>query len=228
MAKSIEKLQAQRYRSKGMGISAIARSLHVSKSSVSYWCRDIELSDKQLAKVQEKQSKAGIKALLKFAEQKRKQRKNKDAQLLLEGINLVGAISSRDLFISGLALYWAEGYKRGNEELGFVNSDPNMTLLFIKWLKEVFNIKEKDLILRVSINKLFERQEKQILLYWSKVASIPITQFTKTSIVKTLHKKKYRDKSSYKGTLRIKVRRGADLRKKILGAINALSNLGNK
>ena len=48
MAKSKQMLQARQLRKEGESIKVIAKKLSVSVSSVSVWCRDIELSKEQI------------------------------------------------------------------------------------------------------------------------------------------------------------------------------------
>ncbi|WP_406727185.1 hypothetical protein [Streptomyces sp. GD-15H] len=50
----------------------------------------------------------------------------------------IGTMTSRELFLTGVALYWAEGTKdkphARRERVAFVNSDPDMIRLFLAWL----------------------------------------------------------------------------------------------
>lgn len=135
---------------------------------------------------------------------------------------MVGKLSNRDRYIAGLALYWSEGYKHKGEETGFTNSDPKMIVFFIRWVADFYSIGKERLILRVSINKIHRRRIKDVERYWSKVTNVPLTQFTKTSLIKSSLKKKYANHSVHFGTLRVKVRRGTDLRRKILGSIKQI------
>ncbi|WP_407922123.1 helix-turn-helix domain-containing protein [Carbonactinospora thermoautotrophica] len=47
----------------------------------------------------------------------------------------IGALSDRELFLIGAALYWAEGSKLycRRERVVFINSDPSMMLVFAGW-----------------------------------------------------------------------------------------------
>jgi len=98
-----------------------------------------------------------------------------------------------------------------------------MIFFYIKWLETVFDISKDDLILRVSVNELHGSRIREIERYWSKVAGVPLMQFTKSSLIKTVSKKVYDEQVKHYGTLRIKVRRGTRLRRQILGAIEAIS-----
>ncbi len=222
MAKTAEKERAWAMRKQGGSIKEIARLLNVSTSSVSYWCKDIALSNAQIARLQERQHRAALQAVLKYAEAKRAARIVKEKSIMRAGCEEVGSLSRREMFIAGLALYWGEGYKSGNGELGFTNSDPRMIVFIIKWFKDVFGVQKEDLVLRVSVNKLHELRIARIEHFWSETTGVPISQFTKSSMIQTISRKVYANSENYQGTMRVKVRRGTDLRRRILGGIEGL------
>ena len=228
MAKTEKKFEALKLRSQGLSIRKIAETLSVSKSSASYWCKNIVLSPPQIKKLKDQQRRAGIRALINATETKRRERLEKIKKLGHQGKKDVGVISKRDIFICGLALYWGEGYKKGNDEVGFTNSDPEIIKFFIMWLEKIYGIKIKDLILRVSINQIHKYREKAILKYWTNVTQVSLAQFTKTSFIKTKTKKNYPNFHEHFGTLRVKVRRGTDLRRKIMGSLSALTVKNSK
>ena len=222
MARVRDKEQTTAMRKKGFGIGEIAQILGLSKSTVSYWCRDIPFTKKQLQALYKRGERRGTRALREWSEKIRSLRLQETVVLQKEGAELVGKLSRRDRFIAGLALYWSEGYKKGNEELGFTNSDPAMITFFMRWLAETFEVKREDLILRVSINNIHKYRIGDVERYWSKTAKVPLSQFSKTSLITVVNKKQYTNKKEHFGTLRIKVRRGTNIRRKILGAIEQL------
>jgi hypothetical protein len=161
---------------------------------------------------------------LKASEKQRVQRQKNIEASTRKGRSEVGQLSKRDIYMIGLGLYWGEGYKKGSQELGFTNSDPAMVIFYIKWLSVTYNIERKNLILRVSINDQHAGRIAIVEKYWSKATKIPCSQFTKTSLIKNQSKKIYPNLETHFGTLRIKVRRGTELRRRILGSISALNN----
>ena len=214
--------QAQALRQQGRSIADIVTALQASKSTVSYWCRDITLSKSQQSALAEKQRTAGSIGRLRAAEIKRARRMSHVRTETERGARAVGALSQRDLFMLGLALYWGEGYKSGNEECGLTNSDPAIITAFIEWLRRIYAVPAADLILRVSVNGTHRHRVPSIEKYWSQTTGIPLSQFTTTSLIKTRSKKTYADAESHFGTLRVKVRRGTALRRRIMGSIGAL------
>lgn len=213
------KEKALRMRKSGESIAVIASSLEIPKATVSYWCRDVMLSVQQMRILQEKSKRAGVLASLRLSERARLRRLSAMRTYTAKGAHDVGALSRRDLFMVGLGLYWGEGYKKGSQEFGFSNSDPTMVRTYIAWLESVFGIDKKDLILRVSINNIHAKRETHVLCFWERLLGVPRIQFTKTSFIKSQSRKVFKNSTKHYGTLRIKVRRGAALRVRVLGAI---------
>lgn len=222
MAKPLLKSRAIVLRKEGISINDIASQLDVSKSTVSVWCRDIPLSNSAIKKIAKNGTDKATMGLLKYSELKRTLRKLNEQKSSLVGKKKLGVLSSRDVYCIGLGLYWGEGYKTGSQEFGFTNSDPDMILFYITWLKAIFNTEKADLILRVSINQSHKRRLAVVESYWSELTNIPSSQFTKSSLIKSKSKKIYPNSDVHMGTLRIKVRRGTNLRREVLGAIRSI------
>ncbi len=221
MAKQKEKFEALRLRNKGLSISAIAKAINVSKSTVSFWCKDISLTTEQIDKIALISKHHATSALLISSEKQRQARQEKIAEVQLKGKNKVGSLSNRDIYMIGLGLYWGEGYKKGNQELGFTNSDPQMIQLYLHWLNTAFAVHKERLIFRISINQSHSTRTDEVMKYWSDLLKVPTAQFTKTSLIKAkASKQKYTSK--HYGTLRVKVRNGTMLRHEILGSIASL------
>ena len=219
MAKTLERDKAQSMRRNGISITKIANAIDVSKSTVSYWCRDIVLNKQQLARLLSISKHAGQASLIRIAETRRTERIKATKNASQKGAKDVGNLTQRDIFMIGLALYWGEGYKSGNEECGFTNSDPNIIRVYIHWLMSIYKIKRDDLILRVSINKIHQHRKQSVLAFWSRTTNIPLSQFTATSFIQSRVEKHYTNTKLHYGTLRIKVRRGSMLRRRILGSL---------
>lgn len=227
MAKQHEKERALVLRKKGHSIQEIAEKLAVSKGTVSVWCRDISLSARQIEILARRTKHHAVEALLKSAEQQRRTRQEMIITASNQGVADIGRLSKRDLFMVGLGLYWGEGYKRGSQELGFTNSDPALVTTYIRWLYEIYSVENDALILRVSINAQHSDRIAEVERYWSKLTHIPLKQFTKSSLIKTTTKRVFSDRSTHFGTLRIKVRRGTNLRRRILGSIAAIASVSS-
>jgi hypothetical protein len=224
MSKQILKEKAVTFRLKGHGIGEISKTLNVSKSTVSVWCRDIALTPKQIQILARRSKHHATEALLLSAEKQRAQREIESKKLTQIGQADVGDLTKRDIFMVGLGLYWGEGYKQGSQELGFTNSNPLIIKFYLQWLEQIYKVTKKDLILRVSINSSHGYRVEKVQEFWSNLIHVPISQFTKPSLIKTVSQKQYSNHNTHYGTLRVKVRKGTSMRRKILCSISSLSS----
>jgi hypothetical protein len=222
MAKLDLRENARRLRTKGESIKVIAKQLSVSPSTVSFWCKDVKLSEDQIKELERRAHDPHYGRRLEYSLKQQRARQEKTKKLFDEGIKEVGALSKRELFIAGTALYWAEGFK-SDSLAGFCNSDPNMIKIFIYWLKKCFAYTNEDLRLRVGLNESFKDKVGDIEDYWSKLLDIPMSQFQKPFFQKVKWQKKYDNPENYHGVLRIRVRKSTDFLRKIHGFIEGLS-----
>ena len=219
-----KKETAQTMRQSGTSLGDISKRLHIAKSTLSFWCKDIVLDESAIIKIKTKGKLESMRGLLRYSESKRKERIERYLLQRGEGVKLLGALSNRDILMVGLGLYWGEGYKYENGELGFTNSSPNIIRFYFKWLK-LWNVEKDSLIFRLTINEFFKKEENSIKSFWINLLGVKKEQFSKTTYVKTnLKKASLKNKEKYKGILRVKVRKGTFLRNKILGALEHISN----
>jgi hypothetical protein len=224
MIRVLDKNKAIKLRLKGRSINEISKALSVPKSTVGFWCRDVRLTQKQITRLAKRQELGSYKGRMKFLERIRTQRIEETKKLRDEGINDVGKLSKRDLFIAGVAMYWSEGYTySGGEQVGFTNSDPKMILFILKWFKEICQVADNRFSLQVKINKIHKNRIKKVENYWSDFTGIPLAQFNKTVLIKSKIRKIYPNYNNYYGTLRITIRKGTQLRRKINGWIEGLA-----
>jgi len=222
MAKSKEKLEARKLRKKGESIKRIAKILNVSVSSVSIWCRNIELTNEQINNLAKRRSSPFFGKRKKYFFKRKKEFAKKVLSLKNEGIKSIGKLDKRDILLIGIALYWGEGFKK-DHLVGLASSDINISKFFIYWLKKCFNISYKDLILRVTANNSYKDKIRDLEKFWSRGLKIPLSQFSKSYFQKTKWKKEYENKDLYHGVLRIKARRSVNLLRKIFGYIEGIS-----
>jgi hypothetical protein len=112
----------------------IARAVACSLSSVSYWTRDIQLTDEQCSRLESRNPAINGQIVAK-ANASRARSKRQLYQL--EGRLL--ARRGHTEHIAGCMLYWAEGSKSRNA-VKFVNSDPEMVRLFVDFLRRHFDV----------------------------------------------------------------------------------------
>lgn len=169
--------QARLLRSQGMSIKEIAHQVHAGVASVSTWVRDIALDSDQIHHLKNRQrhlngQHAGAKANeLKF----RKLRE----QYQEEG--RCKARENRPLHLAGCMLYWAEGAKKRNSTY-FVNSDPNMMLLFMRFLREEMAVPDEVMKIHLHCHASDQVEINRIEQYWLDLLRLPPTALKKTML----------------------------------------------
>ncbi len=226
MAKSLLRLEARRLRKRGISVGKIAKHLGVSKSSASYWTRDIILSVGQLEKLRKSMLKGAELGRFKGSQVQKQRRLKRLESSKLEGIKTLSGLKERELLIAGLALYWGEG-SRKSQEVEFCNSDPKMIQFLILWLQKCFNIPIFDIKCVVGINEIHYKREQIVKEYWSRVSGIPLSQFRKTSFKKVKNKKVYENFHKHYGTLSVSVAKPSRFYFKIIGLIEGLYEAGS-
>jgi hypothetical protein len=218
--------EAGSLRRQGKSIKEIARMLDVSQSTASRWCADISLSPNQRNLLDKKRREAGMKALAPWI-LKNQELKQNDIKVQNQfGRRDINKITKRDLFMLGLGLYWGEGYKRGSQECGFTNSDPKIIKTILAWFTKCYDIQTKDIIARLTINLRYKNQTERLTNMWSRETGIPHSYFGKPTFIRGYNSSKL-DQQTYRGTLRIKIRRGTSLRRRILASIAEIDNQVN-
>lgn len=221
MAKSKLRVQAREMRREGLGVKTIANKLKISSSTASLWCRDIELTEAQIIQLSKNSRDPYFGKRRAYLEKTQEQHRQKLLSLRNKGIAEVGKLNEREIFITGVALYWAEGFKK-DKQVGFANSDPYMIQLFIRWIHESCGVSTGELRLRVGANEQYKDKIKDLEKYWSKTIGISLRQFQKPFFQKVQWKKVYDNPREYHGVLRVRVTKSVDLLRTINGQIDGL------
>ncbi len=218
-----EKIKAQALRKTGLSYGAIMQQIHVSKDTVSRWCRDIELTQDQKRKLLENKMFGQRKGSIVAADNKRKARILRTKRIFKDAKIQLGRMSKRDRFITGIALYAGEGFKNDGKG-GFVNSDPILIKFMSKWFQEFCHLSIQKLRGAIWIHQGLDGViAKQ---FWSRLAGIPQDQFHKTYIAKDKKdSKKVRKNIHQYGVFSIRFS-DSDKQRRIMGWISAL--LGGK
>jgi len=211
------RLKAREFRKKGLSIKEIQKRLGVSRSSVSLWVRDIKLSKKQFEKLYLNKRTGALKGSVVAAMNKVKKREELTQKLMKEGMKEVGRLSKRDKFVIGIAMYFAEGDKT-DKHVGFSNSNPQSVKFMMDWLREFCKVPETRF--RGSLYLHDNLNEKKAKQFWSKLTKIPLSQFTKTYIVKNNPRRLKKTKHPY-GIFRVRIS-NANLHRKIMGWISGI------
>lgn len=220
MAKFKEKIEAHKLRRLGKSVKGIAKTLKISKSTISLWCSEIKLSPIQKLRLHKNMVLRGHKGRMIGAAMQKDRRLRKIDDYKKSGAKEIGNLSNRDVLMVGLGLHLGEGSKTKNQ-FRFTNSSPDIIKAIIKWLA-YFGITRKDMYCNVLINEIHRTRETSILNEWSKITKIPLKQFNKTTFIKAVNKKIYKNSKNYIGTLSLQVYKSSELQYRVLGLMNGL------
>lgn len=222
MAKFEKRLIAIRLRRAGQSIRSIAMRLGVSKSTVSVWCRDLQLTRAQKLRLMKNAIRAGHRGRMMGA-QRNKEKKREQIEFYKQlGKQDVGKLTTRDWLIAGVALYWGEGSKKSR--FAFTNSDPQMIQFVSRWLRKAFGVKRSEFMPRIFINAIHAPRIGKVMSFWSQLLQVPTHQFGKPILLRDRPKKIYENHDSYYGVLALGVRNSNKIKYKVLGLIDAIKD----
>src|ERR1035437_5102935 len=88
----------------------------------------------------------------------------------------------KQLKMAAIMLYWAEGYKVGRSTVDFANSDPDMVVIFWKFLSEICRVDRQRVRLHLYA---YEGQDIQNLMqFWCALLDLPRHHFIKPYVKK--------------------------------------------
>lgn len=176
-----QKNKAIELRKKGLSYSEIQDIIEVPKSTLSDWCRDIALTEKQALRLFKNKLTGSAKGRVIGAKRQQKKRLDQISEMLEMGKKQIGNISERDSFITGIVLYSAEGTK-GEKGIGFTNSDPLLIKFMMKWFRRFCQIPENKFRGAIWLHEGLD--DLNAIKYWSNLTKIPLSQFHKTYIAR--------------------------------------------
>ncbi|KUO10714.1 hypothetical protein [Streptomyces sp. DSM 15324] len=212
-AKDDLRAKARELRLQGWTYDQIEVELGCSRSSVSLWVRDLPRPERRAPAEQARlANRMRWEHELAVRDEKRQQTK-------ATAMAQIGEMSDRELFVAGVALYWAEGTKdktyARRETVIFVNSDPGVIKLYLAWLN-LLGVEPERLSYRVMIHITADVEGANC--YWADLVGVDVSAFQRTTIKK--HNPKTVRKNvgeNYRGCLVIRVSQAAELYRQIEG-----------
>jgi len=182
---------AQKLRREGFSYKEISDQVSVSKSTVSLWCRDVELTPEQKERLKAKHGKPNGPKLLEA------RRIAATKQVKAQAKSELKPLADYEFKIAGIMLYWGEGFK--TQYVGISNSDPQLIKFMMRWFREICRVPDDKFRAQVHIHS--GQNELEIKKFWSKITGIPLLKFQKTYVKEegTGHRKNV----LYHGTLRV-------------------------
>ncbi|MCX5211110.1 hypothetical protein OG689_17740 [Kitasatospora sp. NBC_00240] len=205
---------ARRLRAEGRTYDEIQAAPGVSKSSISLWVRDVPVPNADGIR-RDRMRRAAETRWGPVRSQRDEERRATKAAAAAE----IGPLSDRDLFLVGIALYWAEGSKDKpydrRESAAFINSDPDVVSVYLSWLR-LLGFGEERWRLRVSIHESADVAAAE--LFWAGLAEVPVERLSRSTLKRhnpTTVRKNVGD--NYRGCLVVSVLDSADLYRRIEG-----------
>ncbi|MBI4992878.1 MAG: hypothetical protein HZC26_01935 [Candidatus Magasanikbacteria bacterium] len=219
-----KKQNAIRLRKRGWSYNEINRSLKIAKSTLSFWLKEVKISQKAKIRIRERVNKTSIAALVHRNKLQTEYARIRALKIRRSSSKTIGRLTNRDLLLIGSALYWGEGYKKGAEGsvwkcVDFTNSDPKMVAIMMRFFREVCEVKTENFKIQLMLHCGLLAQEA--VNFWSKMTKIPTKQFLKVSIINSKKKKKKSKTLLKYGTIHIRVY-NVDLFHKIIGLVDGL------
>lgn len=214
-----EKRRAIDLRKQGKSINEIREILNVSKASVSFWVRDIILTKEQ-KKLLSKNGRS-IASIEKRRISRIINTKKRSDLVIKDAKEEIKNISFKDLKNIGIALYLGEGGKTKRGIVRLTNSDADIIKIIMRFFREVCEVPENKF--RGHIHTFSKSNMKKSEKYWSNVSNIPINQFYKTYIKKSIAGKNKRNTLPY-GTFDVSIN-DTKLFLKILGWMEKIKEL---
>jgi hypothetical protein len=208
-----------------MSYAEIRRRHPVAKSTLWRWLTSAGLVE---------QAPQRITAMKRAAQQRgaaaqHQKRLTRTRSLIDTAIRDVGTLSLRELWLIGVALYWAEGTKQQehtsvSRRVVFSNMDANMMCVFLAWLVRCCHIDPSDITFEIYIHEHADVQAAK--RWWVDQVAYPAIAACPIRLKR--HKTKTRRQTTgdrYHGLLRVCVRRSTNLNRTISGWIRGIAQV---
>lgn len=180
---------ARKLRLQGKSYTEIQQALGVPKSTLASWFSQLVLPASVLERMLKRTNKTALTKLIARNRTQTSIAQQRARAIRAEAVKHFGQLSRRDLQVAGTALYWAEGYKRVKKRVGkpvtyhsvsLANADPNLVWLFLKFLREIYNVPDHKI--RITV-RMFEHQSEPMLrAFWAKIAHCDSTAITMSRV----------------------------------------------
>lgn len=225
-----DKNRALKFRLAGKSYNEISALLGIPKSTLSGWFTNLVLSTKAQERLKGRVHVGSLKGLVNRNKNQTHLARQRMFTLRGLGKNEIRRIDKERLQVIGVALYWAEGYKRAiirngkpvtHHAVALTNSDPKLILIFLRFLREVCNVANESI--KADIRIYEHMNEAWLLKFWRKTTNLPEQNFGKVyyGVSKSSLGKRPFNRLPY-GTLSIRVN-NTNLFHRIMGMIEGLS-----
>jgi len=182
-AKSEKRLEAERLRrEEGLSYNEIAARTGISKSTLSYWLRDISLTPEQKARLQERlRANRATFAARAWPINRERYRRARE-QAYQAGADVVATLpdepSVEELALA--MLYLGDGSKTGGV-VRMASVNPDILAYFVGALKHLYNVDERRISCRLHLVEAAREREQQLVQWWSECLGLPRENFRKST-----------------------------------------------
>lgn len=211
----------------GYSYSEIKKFSPVPKSTLSYWFRNIKLSEPQLARLKKRR----IEAAQRGSQTKILKTAKAIQEIQKTSVEDIGKISKRELWLMGVVLYWRERLLNKNDSdlkkgVRFSSSDPQLIKLFLKWLSDIGEIKNEEISLDIFMPENKKNSLSHFVDYWAEVTGFPRDNFSRYYLQKVkVRKPKRVTRKSGQGLLRIRVKASSMMARQISGWVKGIETV---
>jgi len=165
--------RARELRRSGWSYSMITGELGVNQSTLSGWLRDVEVENQSIIEERIREGREASARTLAAKHQANVKSVREAARAEMSEVFADG-VTKRELFLTGLLLYWGEGAKTGNMAT-FANSDPIMIKTYMSWLRQCLQVDDSNI--RAMVFCYPDTNIEQSEMFWSQITNIPLDQF---------------------------------------------------
>ena len=207
--------RAVELRLEGRSYREIATVVPVAKSTLSLWLRDVPLTEEHRTSLDRRRS-GGARVR---GDAIRAARVRRVEVLEASASAEIGEITDRELFLLGVVAYWCEGTKvkpwRPSVQMRFINSDPGLIQLFLRWL-ELVGVERRQCRYTVSIH---ERADVDAAVrFWAAEVGVDASTFLPPTLKRhNPTTTRSNTGAAYVGCLTVAVRRSVDLNRRVEG-----------
>lgn len=196
----------------GLSYGEIMGLIPVPKGTLAYWCREIRLSDSQIAAIKQRCGPAA-------APRDTQWRRRLEIEELEEEARRFALDHLDDPFwVAGTVLYWGEGSKTQRAH-SLANADPAALRLFIRWTQRYV---QSDPAFVLKLNLHAGNDEPAAKVYWRRSLGLPNAEFYQSYIKPegTGHRKNHLPQ----GVCQVRMRRSADASVRVAAWISVLAH----
>jgi transposase-like protein len=218
MNSELRQLAVKLRREKELSYTELKRQLGVPKSTLSYWLKDMPISNERIRDLKKIGYKNGEAGREKYRNTMRLKREAEDNRVYKFYFEKLENVSKDTLFVAGLMLYLGEGDKKNNTRIVLANTDFDIIQFFIKWLIQFMDVERSEI--KVQLHLYEDMDIEKVTKIWQDRLGLSKKQYYKSSIRKLKESSFSYSDSVRHGTCSIYVL-GVERKRKLSMAIKA-------